>query len=275
MSKILKSDLPKEFRAQIEAERDRLMAQGQGMQAEMDHISARIMAIDTLLAAYAPPVRAPEVLLLAPPEKKKRKAGTSKTKSVRPDKSNLEMMVEALRKTKQSMSGVELRTWVRDNIWADCPDGFASAPFGYIDDGRLIKDGSKFKLPPSKGESLPVKAAPRPPLEPPAPPPKPKPAPAAQAAPASDAMTRKTFLHNGNGALLSSKHWRLAERLQKTMGKGYLPHKVAATVALGTDYGGDAKAWLRGEQPIVNSALATIGLTMVIEEAGVFMREAS
>lgn len=271
-----KSEMPRELRVAIKIELQRLSEEGIAAQATLDRVNARSDVLRKMVEVYAEEPVTP-VLAIAPPERLKRvkEAKKAKPKKAREPAavaglSRLNLIKKVLKAEKRPMSGLEMLKWVRSNLWPNCPQGFAAAPYGYLKDGRLVKDGALFKLP---DEQTPTPRAAAAKLPVPAKPAAAKPPPPRPAAPPPE-MTRRTFSHNGGEVLMSSKHCRLVERLKSTMGKGYLPAQACVAAAFGQErHPPGPEDWLRSEQPFINEAIKQLGLTMVVEKAGVFLRE--
>lgn len=204
--------------------------------------------------------------------------------ATRPDMTNFEMVKKALEDVGAPMTAVEIRIWIVDNLWPACPAGFTGSLVALHNSGKLLKRGTKYHLR-SMSPAGPVQKAaeaahaiderPETPKvfenhiqhKPPRPPP-PKPTQFYT----SDG--KRAFEHKGKEVLLIVKWWRLVHKLYSAMGKGFLPPRACVEAAFGSErLPIDIAGWLKSERFGINEALEPTGLMMVIEQAGVFLRE--
>lgn len=225
-----------------------------------------------------------EPAVLSSPEPTSRGAGGARganRKSLdRPDgcPSNLEMAIATLLELGPS-SGNAIREHVRRTWWPDAPGGWSGCLYSYAESGKLARDGinfvlpSQLKLPDSIRDLIDpqVRDAIERPLRDPkvvivpkattAPPAHQPPPPAAIIKPAAPPANHAEFEWRGKKASLPVPHYRALQRLKPVVDQGFLEFAVISGAAFaGQSHPSDPRAWCRDAEPVINAAIAPLGL---------------
>lgn len=249
---------------------------------EIDRLRSVLGAIVTIdedrepvlsAAPVKPPT--PEPLVESPkegstPPKGAGGARGSNRKLERPDgcPSNLDMAIAAVKELGPS-SGNAIREYVRRKWWSDAPKGWSGCLYSFADSGKLAREGVNFALPgPLKGGtsrqiitddlSPPKMTTPNAEIviEPKTPP-----TPARPPAQKPAGANCSEFEWRGQTAVLPTREFRALQRLKPVINQGFLEFSAIVGAAFaGEQRPADAQAWCRDAEPIINAAVAVLGL---------------